>query len=58
MTTNGVQKIEETDFFIPATGHFGNPLLPNYPELEDFEGHLRYSSNWDPEFDPVGKKSL
>jgi cation diffusion facilitator CzcD-associated flavoprotein CzcO len=37
-------------------GHFAQPLLPNYPGIENFRGHLRHSSNWDPNFDPAGKR--
>jgi cation diffusion facilitator CzcD-associated flavoprotein CzcO len=29
--------------------------LPDYPGIQEFEGHLRHSSNWDPSFDPTGK---
>lgn len=51
----GVRQTEETDFLIMATGHFSTPRLPNYPGIEDYTGHLRHSSNWDPNFDPTGK---
>lgn len=56
VTVDGVDKIDEADFLITATGHFSHPLLPNYPGIEEYEGHLRHSSNWDPEFDPAGKR--
>ncbi|KAK0103177.1 hypothetical protein ONS95_014974 [Cadophora gregata] len=56
VTTNGIDSTEETDFLITATGHFSQPLLPNYPGLEEYEGHLRHSSNWDPDFDPTDKR--
>lgn len=26
-----------------------------YPGIQDFKGHLRHSSNWDPTYDPTGK---
>jgi cation diffusion facilitator CzcD-associated flavoprotein CzcO len=51
-----VERVEEADYFITATGHFADPRLPDYEGLHDFEGHLRHTSNWDPTFDPVGKK--
>lgn len=54
--SDGIVKTEEADFLITATGHFSYPLLPNYPGLEDYQGHLRHSSNWDPNFDPTGKR--
>ena len=44
------------DFIITANGHFNEWKLPNYPGIEKFEGHLRHSSNWDPNFDPTGKR--
>ncbi|KAF8859966.1 FAD/NAD(P)-binding domain-containing protein [Acephala macrosclerotiorum] len=56
VTVAGISRTDEADFLITATGHFAQPLLPNYPGIEDFEGHLRHSSNWDPNFDPAGKR--
>lgn len=55
VTTDGVEKVDEADFLITATGVFSQPRLPNYPGLTEYQGHLRHSSNWDPEFDPTGK---
>ncbi|SPO01827.1 related to monooxigenase [Cephalotrichum gorgonifer] len=48
--------IDEANFLITATGHFSDPRLPEYPGMKDFKGHLRHSSNWDPNFDPAGKR--
>lgn len=31
------------------------PRLPDYPGIQDYRGHLRHTSNWDPSFDPTGK---
>lgn len=47
--------IDEADFLLTATGHFSDPKLPNYPGINDYQGHLRHSSNYDPKFDPKGK---
>ena len=44
------------DFIITANGHFNEWKLPDYPGIEKFKGHLRHSSNWDPKFDPTGKR--
>jgi cation diffusion facilitator CzcD-associated flavoprotein CzcO len=44
------------DFIITANGHFNEWKLPAYPGIEKFKGHLRHSSNWDPSFDPKGKR--
>lgn len=40
---------------ITAIGHFNAWKLPDHPGIKDFEGHLRHSSNWDPNFDPKNK---
>jgi cation diffusion facilitator CzcD-associated flavoprotein CzcO len=50
------EHVDEADFLVTATGHFSDPRLPNYPGQSEYEGHLRHSSNWDPNFDPTGKK--
>lgn len=48
--------VDEANFLITATGHFSDPKLPDYPGIDSFKGHLRHTSNWDPEFDPKGKR--
>lgn len=48
--------VDEANFLITGTGHFSDPRLPNYPGMDEFQGHLRHSSNWDPSFDPSGKR--
>lgn len=50
------QRDEYYDLVIPALGHFNEWKLPDYPGIESFKGHLRHSSNWDPSFDPIGKR--
>jgi cation diffusion facilitator CzcD-associated flavoprotein CzcO len=47
---------ESFDILIPAIGHFNAWKLPDYPGIEDYQGVLRHSSNWDPKFDPKGKR--
>lgn len=54
LTTKQISQ-PEFDFVLPALGHFNAWRLPEYPGLEDYRGHLRHSSNWDPEFDPKDK---
>lgn len=56
LLVGGVAKTEEADVLINATGFFSNPRLPNIPGLDGYEGHLRHSSQWDPNFDPTGKR--
>jgi len=46
---------ERFDVIITAIGRFNAWRLPDYPGIEDYEGHLRHSSAWDPAFDPTGK---
>ncbi|KAI0013333.1 FAD/NAD(P)-binding domain-containing protein [Xylariaceae sp. FL0662B] len=47
---------QEADFVLTAIGRFNAWKLPDYPGLNDFKGHLRHASNWDPTFNPAGKK--
>lgn len=48
--------LEDFDFIITAIGRFNAWKLPDYPGLDEFKGHLRHTSNWDPSYDPKGKK--
>ncbi|KAK1997676.1 4-hydroxyacetophenone monooxygenase [Colletotrichum falcatum] len=52
----GAARVEEADFVLTAIGRFNAWKLPDYPGIEDFGGVLRHASNWDPGFDPRGKK--
>lgn len=54
--SGGETRTEEADFLLTATGHFSEPRLPKYPGIEDFEGHLRHTSQWDANFDPSNKR--
>ncbi|KAH4061929.1 hypothetical protein HBI17_093980 [Parastagonospora nodorum] len=47
---------ESFDFLITAIGRFNAWKLPDYPGLDEYKGHLRHTSNWDPSFDPANKK--
>lgn len=46
---------EDFDVVITAIGRFNAWKIPDYPGIKEFEGHLRHSSAWDPNFDPTGK---
>jgi cation diffusion facilitator CzcD-associated flavoprotein CzcO len=48
--------MEQADFVITAVGKFNSWKLPDYPGIADYKGHLRHASNWDPTFDPTGKR--
>ncbi|KAK4497848.1 hypothetical protein PRZ48_010503 [Zasmidium cellare] len=54
--TKGNRSDDQFDFVITAIGHFNDWKLPDYPGIEEFKGHIRHSSNWDPNFDPKGKR--
>lgn len=45
----------EFDFVLPAIGRFNAWRLPDYPGINEYTGHLRHTSNWDPSFDPSNK---
>ncbi|TVY58566.1 FAD-binding monooxygenase aflW [Lachnellula cervina] len=47
---------EKFDILLTAIGRFNAWKLPEYPGIDEYQGHLRHSSNWDPRFDPTGKK--
>lgn len=52
----GEESKESYDFILTAIGLFNSWRFPDYPGLDTFKGHLRHSSNWDPEFDPTDKR--
>ncbi|KJZ72291.1 hypothetical protein HIM_08332 [Hirsutella minnesotensis 3608] len=47
---------ERFDFALTCIGRFNAWKLPNYPGITKFKGLLRHTSNWDPSFDPKGKR--
>ena len=47
---------EQVDVLITALGRFNAWRLPDYPGIDDYQGHLRHTSGWDPSFDPTGKR--
>jgi cation diffusion facilitator CzcD-associated flavoprotein CzcO len=47
--------IEKYDILITAIGRFKAWKLPDYPGINEYQGDLRHSSNWDPNFDPTSK---
>ena len=53
---DGTTAAHSFDFVITAIGRFNQWKLPNYPGLNDYQGHLRHTSNWDVSFDPTDKK--
>jgi cation diffusion facilitator CzcD-associated flavoprotein CzcO len=53
---NSTTFAEQFDFVITAIGRFNAWKLPDYPGLDEYRGHLRHTSNWDPSFDPSDKR--
>lgn len=47
---SGESSVEYFDFLISAVGRFNEWHLPNYPGIDEYEGHLRHSSNWDAKY--------
>lgn len=47
---------EKFDFVLTCIGRFNDWRLPDYPGISDYKGLLRHTSNWDPSFDPSGKR--
>ncbi|KAF2731132.1 FAD/NAD(P)-binding domain-containing protein [Polyplosphaeria fusca] len=52
----GSATVHQFDFVIFALGRFNTWKLPEYPGIDEYKGHLRHTSNWDPNHDPTGKK--
>ncbi|CAM1510767.1 Fc.00g082800.m01.CDS01 [Cosmosporella sp. VM-42] len=52
----GETVVEKNDFVITSIGRFNAWKLPDYPGITDYKGVLRHASNWDPSFEPEGKK--
>jgi len=44
------------DFVLTAVGRFNAWKMPDYPGLDEFEGFLRHTSDWDPSFELSGKR--
>ncbi|KAE8440550.1 hypothetical protein EG329_007243 [Mollisiaceae sp. DMI_Dod_QoI] len=51
----GELRTEVFDVVISAIGRFNAWKLPDYPGINEYKGHLRHSSAWDPSFDPKDK---
>jgi len=47
---------EQADFILTSIGRFNTWRLPDYPGIADYKGHLRHASQWDPLFNPKGKR--
>ena len=46
---------ETADFVLTAIGRFNAWRLPQIPGMQQYQGLVRHSSNWDPKFDATGK---
>jgi cation diffusion facilitator CzcD-associated flavoprotein CzcO len=54
---NSGKREVEADVLLTAIGCFNSWQIPDYPGLNDYEGFIRHSSNWDPTFD-LGEKKV
>ncbi|TQV95833.1 flavin-binding monooxygenase [Cordyceps javanica] len=55
-TATGSVSHETADFVLTSTGRFNAWKIPNYPGISDYKGFLRHTSDYDPSFDPTGKR--
>ena len=46
---------ESAEFVLTAIRRFNAWRLPTYPGMNDYQGLIRHTSDWDPKFDPIGK---
>ena len=46
----------QTDVLISAAGLFTTPKLPEINGIENFTGEMFHTTNWNHDFDPLGKK--
>lgn len=47
---------DRLDFLITAIGRFNAWKLPEYPGMDEYKGLVRHAQNYDPSFDPKGKR--
>ena len=47
---------DKFDFVLTAIGRFNDWQMPKIPGIDEYKGHLRHASNWDPSFDPKDKR--
>lgn len=52
----GAEWKETANFVVSGSGLFSTPKIPAFPGLEEFEGPIVHSAQWDPGFDPTGKR--
>ncbi|KAL2162499.1 hypothetical protein VTH06DRAFT_7413 [Thermothelomyces fergusii] len=48
--------VESADVVLTAIGRFNAWRMPDYPGMDEYRGLLRHASDWDPSFDPRGKR--
>ena len=52
----GEKMLHKSDFFISASGQFSKANLPKIDGIEDFQGRMFHSTNWDTSYDYSGKR--
>ncbi|MFI5427253.1 flavin-containing monooxygenase [Aeromicrobium sp. UC242_57] len=53
---SGGEEIMRANYVISAVGLLGDPRLPTWPGLDDFEGPKFHTAQWDHSFDPTNKR--
>jgi len=53
---HGHQQLHKSNFFISASGQFSKANLPDIAGIEQFEGTMFHSTNWDKNYDYAGKR--
>ena len=56
ITTKGGVVKDECDIFVSAVGFLSSWRWPSIPGIHSFKGTLCHSAQWDPSFDPTGKR--
>mmetsp|Transcript_23510 Transcript_23510/g.51596 ORF Transcript_23510/g.51596 Transcript_23510/m.51596 type:complete len:552 (+) Transcript_23510:253-1908(+) len=57
-SSNGVEKSEEFDAVLVATGHHSTPRMPSFPGMDEFEGQQMHSHYYRDPVDFKGKRVL
>jgi 4-hydroxyacetophenone monooxygenase len=52
----GRQWHEQANFIVSASGLFSTPKRPDFEGVDVFGGPMVHSAQWDPDFDPTGKR--
>ena len=54
--SDGVEEVAEANLLVSASGLFSKPKLPDIPGIEQFEGTMFHTAQWDHSFDVKAKR--